>query len=88
MGSFAPNAFGLYDVIGNVAEWTRDCRNDDYSGAPTDGGARESDDCTYRILRGGSWLNDSRDLRSARRDWNNAAYRFSSFGFRVARTLN
>ncbi|WP_423929002.1 formylglycine-generating enzyme family protein [Candidatus Palauibacter sp.] len=88
VGSFAPNAFGLYDVIGNVAEWTQDCRNDDYSGAPTDARARESDDCTYRVLRGGSWLNESRDRRSARRDWNNAAYRFLSFGFRVARTLN
>ena len=54
-GSFQPNAFGLYDVLGNVWEWTEDCWNDDYSSAPTDGSAWQSGDCSPRVLRGGSW---------------------------------
>ena len=55
VGSFQPNAFGLYDVLGNVLEWTEDCRNGDYSGAPTNGSAWQAGDCSLRVLRGGSW---------------------------------
>ena len=55
VGSFQPNAFGLYDVLGNVWEWTVDCWNDEYSGAPTDGSAWDVGDCSVRVLRGGSW---------------------------------
>ena len=54
-GSFEPNAFGLYDVLGNVGEWTEDCWNASYAGAPTDGRPRTSGDCSHRVLRGGSW---------------------------------
>ena len=50
---FQANAFGLYDVLGNVWEWTEDCRNDDYAGAPADGSARRSGYCSVRVLRGG-----------------------------------
>ena len=54
VGSFAPNGFGLYDMVGNVWEWTEDCWNDNYEGAPADGSARTSGDCIRRVVRGGS----------------------------------
>ena len=88
-GSFSANAFGLYDVHGNVREWVEDCWNDDYDGAPTDGSAWESEDCDCdrRTLRGGSWYLQPRDLRSAYRGWYSTGNRSSLAGFRVARTL-
>lgn len=92
VGSFAPNGFGLYDVLGNVGEWTQDCYNPSYSGAPTNGSAWLSgfDDCAYRIVRGGSWADNPSNLRSAYREYTYAddpSYR-GARGFRVARTLN
>lgn len=94
VGSFKPNAFGLHDMLGNVAEWVADCWNDAYDGAPTDGSAWTSGDCSRPILRGASWHDDPRFLRSANRygfyaagpDSKNVRYR--NFGFRVARTLD
>ena len=88
VGSLQPNAFGLYDVLGNVFEWAEDCWNDDYSGAPTNGSAWQAGDCLRRVVRGGSWLNHPWDLRSALRGGYPAGNRFSSLGFRVARTIN
>ena len=89
VGSFSPNAFGLYDVHGNVWEWVQDCWNDSYRGAPSDGSAWERGDCSRRVLRGGSWGNKPRDQRSANRDKLLSAYRSSrTLGFRVARTLD
>ena len=88
VGSFQPNAFGLYDVLGNVLEWTEDCWNGDYSGAPTNGSAWQAGDCSLRVLRGGSWGNYPRSLRSAFRFRNPVGDRNLSFGFRVARTIN
>ena len=64
VGSFTPNAFGLYDTLGNVWEWTLDCWNERYSGAPVDGSAWASGDCTDRVSRGGSWQNVAGRLRS------------------------
>ncbi|MDE2664454.1 MAG: formylglycine-generating enzyme family protein [Gemmatimonadota bacterium] len=87
VGSFAPNAFGLYDVLGNVSEWTQDCWNDSYSGAPADGSARESGDCDRRVLRGGSWFIGAWFLRSANRSRNLPDSRDMYYGFRVARSL-
>ena len=55
VGSFAANAFGLYDMAGNVWEWVQDCYHDNYDGAPTDGSAWTSGDCSLRVVRGGSW---------------------------------
>ncbi len=86
--SYQPNAFGLYDVLGNVYEWTEDCWNRDYSGAPADGAARRTGDCTLRVMRGGSWRGSPRHLRLAYRSWNSAGFRVSGLGFRVARTMN
>ena len=88
VGSFRANAFGLYDVLGNVWEWTEDCRNDDYAGAPADGSARRSGDCSFRVLRGGSWFDGPRGLRSAIRLRYSAGNRYNVSGFRVARTIN
>ena len=90
VGSFSANKFGLYDVHGNVWEWVEDCQNGSYDGAPTDGSAWESKDCNCekRIVRGGSWNVEPRDLRSANRGRDLAGKRDSVSGFRVARTLD
>ena len=65
VGSFRANAFGLHDMLGNLWEWGQDCWNESYSGAPTDGSAWTSGDCSRRVLRGGSWSNYPRNVRSA-----------------------
>ena len=88
VGSFSPTGFGSHDVHGNVWEWVEDCWNGDYRGAPSNGSARGSGDCSRRVLRGGSWLDVPRDMRSAGRNWYPAGSRVSIVGFRVARTLN
>ena len=94
VGSYTANRFGLYDVLGNVAEWTEDCWNETYAGAPTDGSAWRGGECDVRVLRGGSWSRRPRDLRSAERiggfigDRDFPGNRSSDVGFRVARTLS
>ena len=65
VGSFPANAWGLHDMHGNVWEWVQDCWNDNYEGAPVDGSAWESGDCSERVLRGGSWGDEPRFLRAA-----------------------
>ena len=85
VGSFAPNAFGLYDMHGNVWEWVQDCWNDSYQGAPRDGSAWESGECHIRVYRGGNWLSQPWALRSAFRDRSESES--SVPGFRVARAL-
>ena len=87
VGSFRPNAFGLYDVLGNVWEWTEDCWNGSYAGAPADGNPWITGDCTLRVTRGGSGRFPPRDLRSAYRHYNPVEDRHSDVGFRVARTM-
>ncbi len=86
VGGKKPNAFGLYDVLGNVWEWVEDCWNESYEGAPADGSAWTSGDCTRRVLRG-SWSLEPRFVRSANRFRGDSSLRFSYGGFRVARTL-
>ncbi len=88
VGLFEPNAFGLYDVLGNVWEWALDCWNESYSGAPVDGSAWSSGDCSRRVVRGGSWGFFPRSLRSAFRGRSSAGGRYDGNGFRVARTIN
>ncbi|MBV8105826.1 MAG: SUMF1/EgtB/PvdO family nonheme iron enzyme [Hyphomicrobiales bacterium] len=87
VGSFPANAFGLYDMAGNVRAWTEDCGNENYRGAPADGSPWTSGDCSRRVVRGGSWGDFPDDLRSADRDWAYSDYRIDFLGFRVARTL-
>ena len=86
VGSYAPNAFGLYDVHGNVGEFTEDCWNPNYVGAPADGSAWVAGNCLLRVLRGGSWFSAPLALRSAFRSLVIAASRFADFGLRIART--
>jgi formylglycine-generating enzyme required for sulfatase activity len=74
-------------MLGNVYEWTADCWNENHAGAPPDGSARLSGDCTRRVLRGGSWINVPGVTRSAYRTRNTTDYRLDLSGFRVARTL-
>jgi formylglycine-generating enzyme required for sulfatase activity len=88
VGSFKPNAYGLYDMAGNVWQWVQDCNHDNYNGAPTDGSAWTIGDCGRRVVRGGSWGNVAQYLRSASRDWYGAADRDFHIGFRLGRTLS
>ena len=86
VGEKLPNAFGLHDMHGNVWEWTQDCWNMNYNGAPTDGSAWTRGDCSLRVVRGGSWFDLPRLLRAAYRFRFATASRGSLGGFRVART--
>jgi formylglycine-generating enzyme required for sulfatase activity len=74
-------------VHGNVLEWVEDCWNESYSGAPTDGSAWTSGDCSGRVLRGGSWYYLPAFLRSPSRFRGRPDDRFLYIGFRVARML-
>ena len=85
VGSFPANAWGLHDMHGNVWEWVEDCWNDNYVGAPSDGSAWTSGDCSRRVFRGGSWYFEPRALRSALRHWGDRYY--IATGFRLARDL-
>jgi formylglycine-generating enzyme required for sulfatase activity len=89
VGSFAANAFGLYDMHGNVGEWVEDCVSSDYNGAPADGSAwTVGANCNGRIYRDGSWNLAPNLLRSAiRAGGSPAEYRNIDLGFRVGRTL-
>jgi len=87
VGRFRANGFGLHDMLGNVWEWTEDCWNGNYNGAPVDGGIWTSGQCEERVLRGGSWDNNPRNVRSADRIRINADIRVNYYGFRVARTF-
>jgi len=85
VGSFAANAFGLHDMLGNIFEWVADCWHDDYTGAPDDGSARVDGDCSQHELRGGSWFTAPHFVRVSYRNRFAADYRSSSVGFRVVR---
>ena len=86
VGEKLPNAFGLHDMHGNAEEWTEDCWNANYNGAPTDGSAWSTGDCSQRVVRGGSWYLNPQFLQSANRLWSTSANRGYFIGFRVART--
>ncbi|WP_052692022.1 bifunctional serine/threonine-protein kinase/formylglycine-generating enzyme family protein [Teredinibacter purpureus] len=81
VGRYASNGFGLYDIYGNVFEWTADCWNENYEGAPTDGSAWDSGNCGRRVRRGGSF--DTVNIGSSYRNWSGRAFRSSRYGFRV-----
>ena len=91
VGSFGPNPFGLYDMLGNVWQWTADCWHDSYMGAPKDAAAWITPQCRKRALRGGSWSNVPAFVRSAARigaDANGGDFDYANYaGFRVARTV-
>ena len=85
VGQFPPNAFGLYDMHGNIWEWCADDWHDNYTGAPVDGSAWKSRyETVYRVLRGGSWHEPPINCRSATRLKMDAREADDLFGFRVA----
>ncbi|CAK0742709.1 Formylglycine-generating enzyme family protein [Azospirillaceae bacterium] len=87
-GSFSVNRFGLYDMLGNVAEWVDDCWHDSYAGAPADGSSWQSGgNCQFRIIRGGSWVDPPRNIRAAQRDRDTPQMRSVFLGFRIARVI-
>jgi formylglycine-generating enzyme required for sulfatase activity len=97
VGEKPPNAFGLYDMAGNVWQWTEDCYDNSYAGIPADGRANEAPSSDpkakdgqgncLRVDRGGSWMFPVWLLRPATRQRDPADYRDAITGFRVARTL-
>ena len=91
VGSFAPNPFGLYEMLGNAWEWTEDCWHENYVGAPADGRPWLAAGCGKRVLRGGSWSNVAVFVRAAARshgDESGQDFDYSIYaGFRVARDL-
>jgi formylglycine-generating enzyme required for sulfatase activity len=97
VGAKPPNAFGLYDMAGNVWQWTEDCYDNSYAGIPADGRANEtpssdpkakdSQGNCLRVDRGGSWMFPAWLLRPATRERNSADFRADIMGFRVARAL-
>lgn len=87
-GSFKANAFGLNDTAGNVWELTQDCWHENFTGASADGSAwlvEDGGDCSSRVVRGGSWPNAPRNLRSADRNSVNVDGVGGNLGFRIAR---
>ena len=89
VGSFEHNAFGLYDLHGNVWKWVEDCWHRNYEGAPSDGSAWTSGcDIAMHVVRGGSWLYDPRDMRSANRYWEAPSNHDYDIGFRLVQDLN
>lgn len=88
VGSLAKNAWELYDLHGNVLEWVQDCWHETYQGAPDTSRAWENG-CIgeVRVLRGGGWMFNPDDTRSASRGWAKPDSLSSGFGFRLARTL-
>jgi formylglycine-generating enzyme required for sulfatase activity len=87
VGKFPPNAWGLYDMHGNVWEWCEDNWHADYQGAPQVGSAWQGGDASLRVIRGGSWGVYADHLRSAIRSRNSLEFRADFIGFRVARGL-
>ena len=88
VGSYRPNAFGVYDTVGNVWEWVEDYWHDNYNGAPTNGSVWTIRDRWHRrVLRGGSWYSFPWDVRSAFRNRYSYPGKGKNNGFRVARTF-
>jgi formylglycine-generating enzyme required for sulfatase activity len=89
VGSFSPNKFGLYDMVGNVFEWVEDCYHPNYNDAPRDGSDWRAGcpDINTRVIRGGSWLYAPELLRSTYRYRVTSEFRNFDLGFRLGRTL-
>jgi len=88
VGRKEPNALGLYDMSGNVREWTQDCWNESYNGSPSNGKAWLKGDCSGRVLRGGSYTDHYLDTTSWYRTGHREYARINYFGFRLAQDLH
>lgn len=84
VGQLPANPWGFMDMHGNVDEWVQDCYSDHYSQAPEDGSAVLSGDCQLRVMRGGSWFDIPRVIRSSSRYRHTIDSRRNTWGFRVA----
>jgi formylglycine-generating enzyme required for sulfatase activity len=85
VGEKDPNDFGLYDMHGNVWEWSEDDWHSDFKGAPNDGSAWiDEPRSTFRVLRGGSWYHDAESCQTSIRGSHGPVLRFSYVGFRLA----
>lgn len=87
VGSFAANPWGIFDMSGNVLEWTADCYHKNYEGAPRDSRAWRESNCESYVIRGGSYSNPPDHLRSAKRTAVPADARQDNLGFRLVRNL-
>ena len=102
VGSYRENAFGLHDMLGNVAEWVEDCWHDSYDGAPSDGSARiraseiaqseilekyPDGDCSIKIYRGGHWGSSFKEARVSSRVGLEMEHNSDNIGLRIVRTL-
>lgn len=85
--SFPAEAFGTFDLIGNVSEWVQDCWHDSYRRAPGDGTAWVNPGCTDRVIRGASWASTLDRARSAYRQPSAAGTTHARLGFRVVRDI-
>ncbi len=87
VGSLRPNAFGLYEMVGNVEQWIADCWHDNYQGAPSDGTVWKGGACGRPVVRAGSYIGFPEYMRSAYRSWAPADLQDNIIGFRIGRTL-
>ena len=88
VASYAENHFGLFDMLGNVWEWTQDCWHDNYNNAPNNGSAwleKDGGICSRRLVRGGSWILIPQSVRSALRNGFITDDAYYDQGFRIAR---
>jgi formylglycine-generating enzyme required for sulfatase activity len=87
VGAYDANQYGVSDILGNVWEWTQDCWNKNYEGAPTDGSPWLTGDCKLRVMRGDSWQSGALLVRSASRSKTDQDSPNFGLGFRVAKSL-
>ncbi|PKU21366.1 formylglycine-generating enzyme family protein [Telmatospirillum siberiense] len=85
VGTFRPNPWGLFDMLGNVEQWVDDCGHHDYSGAPSDGSAWAAEDCREHVARGGAWVTPPQLITSYDRISFPPDKRSGAFGFRVVK---